>query len=138
MIESLTVLLTWRKSGRDKVGKSQEEEEGGGDVDWQSLTQSSPSEDQTAARRVWLMVTDGDCWPHPSLPIVQQLSQDSVMDSGATPFIPLRYQWTRCHLQAPIASNCIAFIAFIFSEMAHLDQLILANLRGNPLNSMAV
>lgn len=35
------------------------------------------------------MVTDGDCWPRPSLPIVQQLSQDSVMDSGATPFMIL-------------------------------------------------
>ena len=66
---------------------------GSSDVDWQSLTRASPSEDQTAARRVWLMVTDGDFWPRPCLPIVRQLSQDSLMDSGATPFIPLSYQW---------------------------------------------
>lgn len=27
------------------------------------------------------MVTDGDCWTRPSLPIVQRLSRDAVMDS---------------------------------------------------------
>lgn len=72
-----------------RVGDKEGENRGGGsDVDWQSLTQSSPSEDRTAARRVWLMVTDGDCWPRPCLPIVQRPSRDSLIDSGATPFIP--------------------------------------------------
>lgn len=67
------------------------------------------------------MVTDDDCWPHLSLSIVQQLSQDSVMDSGATPFIPLSYQWASCHPQAPSASNSQCFG---LSEAAHVDELI--------------
>lgn len=51
------------------------------------------------------MVTDDDCQPRPSATIVQQLSQDAVMDSGATPILPRSYLRNRCHLQAPPDSN---------------------------------
>ena len=87
-------------------------------MDWQSLTQSSPSEDQTAARRVWLMVTDGDCWSRPSSPIVQQHSRDAVMDSRATPFITLSHRWASCHPQAPTsASDCISVSALMWTKL---------------------
>lgn len=51
----------------------------------------------------WLMVTAG---PAPPCPLSNS-SVGTLMDSGATPFIPLSYQWVPCHPQSPSVSNRI-------------------------------
>lgn len=80
------------------------------------------------------MVTDGDCWPHPSLPIVQQLSQDPVMDSWAPPIIPLSDQQKRAAIYGlPWPQMSVCFLRFEFSGAARWNRLILANLRESEL-----